>query len=51
MKNTTSITIKLTKRNPLVEIVMKKGVKKHKNKKKDKLRKLMLHEFKAGESD
>lgn len=31
------IVIKLKKRNPLVEIVMKKGTKKHKNKRKEVL--------------
>jgi hypothetical protein len=34
------IELKLKHRNPLIAIVMKKGVKKHKNKKKDILSKL-----------
>lgn len=45
------IKIKLNKRNPLVEIVMKKGVKKHKNKKKELKASDGMEWFKTGESD
>jgi hypothetical protein len=49
-KNISKIRIKLKKRNPLVEIIMKKGTKKHKNKKKES-KDDGMDWFKVGETD